>query len=49
MSAEARPTADDVRRAVEKDGVEFFFAQFVDMHAKPNAKLVPAAELDGLL
>jgi glutamine synthetase len=49
MSAEARPTPDDVRRAVDKEGIEFFFAQFVDMHAKPNAKLVPAAELEGLL
>jgi len=48
MSADERPTADDVRSAVEKDGVEFFFAQFVDMHAKPNAKLVPATELEGL-
>ncbi len=43
------PTADDVRRAVDEDGLEFFFAQFVDMHAKPNAKLVPATQLDGLL
>jgi glutamine synthetase len=42
-------TAEDVRRAVAEDGVEFLFAQFVDMHAKPSAKLVPAAELDGLL
>jgi glutamine synthetase len=48
MSQNTRPTVDDVRKAVD-DGVEFFFAQFVDMHAKPSAKLVPAAELDGLL
>ena len=27
---------------------EFLFAQFVDMHAKPNAKLIPAEELEGL-
>ena len=45
-----RPTADDVRRTVAKDdGIEFLFAQFVDMHAKPSAKLVPAQQLDGLL
>ncbi len=44
-----RPTAEDVRRAVAEDGVEFLFAQFVDMHAKPSAKLVPAAQLEGLL
>ncbi len=45
----ARPTADDVRRAVAEDGIEFLFAQFVDMHAKPSAKLVPAPQLEGLL
>ncbi len=43
-----RPTADDVRKAVD-DGVEFLFAQFVDMHAKPSAKLVPAQQVEGLL
>jgi glutamine synthetase len=45
----ARPSSEDVRRAVDEDGVEFLFAQFVDMHAKPSAKLIPAVELDGLL
>jgi glutamine synthetase len=44
-----RPTSDDVRRTVADEGIEFLFAQFVDMHAKPNAKLVPAQQLDGLL
>ena len=48
MSAEAKPTTTDVRRAVD-DGVEFLFAEFVDMHAKPCAKLIPAVELDALL
>jgi glutamine synthetase len=38
----------EVRRRVAKLGVEFLFAQFVDMHGKPNAKLVPASHLDGL-
>src|ERR1700722_6810873 len=41
--------AGDVRRIVKGAGVEFLFAQFVDMHAKPNAKLVPATHLDDLL
>ena len=45
----ARPSTEDVRRAVDEEGVEFLFAQFVDMHAKPSAKLIPAVELDGLL
>src|SRR3982074_285882 len=42
-------TADDVRRIINEQGVEFLFAQFVDMHAKPSAKLVPAHHLDDLL
>jgi glutamine synthetase len=41
--------ADDVRKAVKDGNVEFLFAQFVDMHGKPSAKLVPAAHLDELL
>ena len=42
-------TEDDVRKIVKDDGIEFLFAQFVDMHGKPNAKLVPAHHLDDLL
>jgi glutamine synthetase len=41
--------ADDVRRIVEDEGIEFLFAQFVDMHGKPSAKLVPAHHVDDLL
>jgi glutamine synthetase len=41
--------ADDVRRIVNDNGIEFLFAQFVDMHGKPSAKLVPAHHLDDLL
>ncbi len=40
---------DDVRKAVKDGNVEFLFAQFVDMHGKPSAKLVPAHHLDDLL
>src|SRR5829696_1094355 len=42
-------TLADVRKIVDDRGIEFFFAQFVDMHGKPNAKLVPARHLDGLV
>ena len=42
-------TADDARQIVKDGGIEFLFAQFVDMHGKPSAKLVPAHHLDGLL
>ncbi len=41
--------ADDVRQIVERQGIKFLFAQFVDMHGKPSAKLVPAHHLDELL
>ena len=41
--------AEDIRRILTDAGVEFLFAQFVDMHGKPNAKLVPAHHLDDLL
>jgi glutamine synthetase len=45
-----RPTTlEDVERYISENGVEFLFAQFVDMHGKPNAKLVPARLLDGLM
>ena len=33
----------------EELGVEFYFAQFVDMYGRPSAKLVPAAYLDDLV
>jgi glutamine synthetase len=48
MSTNARPTADDVRKAVKDDGIEFLFANFVDMHGRPSAKLIPAEELESL-
>jgi glutamine synthetase len=41
--------AEDVRRIVKDADIEFLFAQFVDMHGKPSAKLVPAHHLDDLL
>jgi glutamine synthetase len=48
MTDQARPTEDDVRKAVKDDGIEFLFANFVDMHARPSAKLIPAEELGSL-
>ncbi|MGL6277986.1 MAG: type III glutamate--ammonia ligase [Gaiella sp.] len=38
-----------IRKEVDERGIEFFFAQFVDMYARPSAKLVPAANLDDLV
>src|SRR5215218_2874462 len=44
------PTSpDEVKRYIEENDIEFLFAQFVDMHGKPNAKLVPARLFDGLM
>jgi glutamine synthetase len=42
-------TVDDIRSRSEDLGVEFYFAQFVDMYGRPSAKLVPAAYLDDLV
>src|ERR671927_1001897 len=42
-------TADEAREYIRANGIEFLFAQFVDMHGKPNAKLVPASHFDDLL
>ncbi len=40
---------DQIRSEVEARGIEFFFAQFVDMYGRPSAKLIPAAYLDSLV
>ena len=37
-----------LRSKAESDGVEFFFAMFVDMHGKPCAKMIPVEALDVL-
>ncbi len=42
-------TVDDLKAATKRDGVEFLFAMFVDMHGKPCAKLVPVSAIDGLM
>ncbi|MEA2196987.1 MAG: glutamine synthetase [Solirubrobacteraceae bacterium] len=42
-------TAEDARQIVSERNIEFLFAQFVDMHGKPSAKLVPAHHIDDLL
>ena len=39
----------ELQARAESDGVEFFFAMFVDMHGKPCAKMIPATALDVLL
>src|SRR5437867_4196413 len=49
MATVAAPSIDEIRRISEERGIEFYFAQFVDMYARPSAKLVPAAHLDDLV
>src|SRR6187551_2349833 len=43
------PSVEDIRKESEKRGIDFYFAQFVDMYARPSAKLVPAVHLDDLV
>ena len=40
---------ETIRATMEDRGVEFIFAQFVDLYGRPSAKLIPAAHLDGLV
>lgn len=42
-------TRDDLKSRAKDDGIEFFFAMFVDMHGKPCAKLIPASSIDLML
>jgi glutamine synthetase len=49
MAVATDTSLDEVRKITEERGVEFFFAQFVDMYGRPSAKLVPAAHLDDLV
>src|SRR5438552_8862543 len=49
MVAATAPTVEDVRRESQERAIEFYFAQFVGMSARPSAKLVPPACLDDLV
>src|SRR5271156_2985458 len=42
-------TKEELVAATERDGVEFLFAMFVDMHGKPCAKMVPVSAIEGLM
>ena len=45
----ARPgSVEEVRALVDEMGIEFSFAQFVEMYDKPNAKLVPTTHLEDM-
>src|SRR3954467_2632930 len=40
---------ETIRTTMEERGIEFIFAQFVDLYGRPSAKLIPAAHLNGLV
>jgi glutamine synthetase len=44
--ADRPQSVDQVRALVDAMGIEFVFAQFVEMYGKPNAKLVPTTHLE---
>src|SRR3954466_11184512 len=48
MAVATDPRLEEVKKIAAGRGVEFYFAQFVDMYGRPSAKLVPAANLDDL-
>jgi glutamine synthetase len=45
----APQSVEELREEIRARNIEFLFAQFVDMHGKPSAKLVPTSHLDDLL
>ncbi len=49
MATAGGPSIEHIRELAQERGIEFYFAQFVDMYARPSAKLVPAANLDDLV
>ncbi|MEU7166105.1 type III glutamate--ammonia ligase [Streptomyces morookaense] len=50
MTAPTPPAnAEELARAVDRDGVEFLLVMFVNLHGKACAKLAPAHTLDRLL
>jgi glutamine synthetase len=49
MGTAAPQSIDEARAQAKKDGIEFYFAQFVDMYARPSAKLVPASNFESLM
>lgn len=48
MAADTK-RVEEIRTTIRERGIEFIFAQFVDLYGRPSAKLVPAGHLDGLV
>jgi glutamine synthetase len=48
MAIATDPRLEEIEKISRGRGVEFYFAQFVDLYGRPSAKLVPAANLQSL-
>jgi glutamine synthetase len=49
MAVAVSPRLEEIQKIAKGRGIEFFFAQFVDMYGRPSAKLVPAENLESLI
>src|SRR5439155_7771326 len=49
MAVAASPRLEEIQKIAKGRGVEFFFAQVVDLYGRPSAKLVPAENLESLV
>ncbi len=43
------PTREEVRELMDRDGIEYLLAQFVDINGSPKVKMVPASHLDDVI
>src|SRR6266850_2756139 len=48
MAVATDPRLEEIKKIAKGRGVEFIFAQFVDMYGRPSAKLVPIGNIDDL-
>jgi glutamine synthetase len=49
MAVATDPRLEEIKKIAKGRGVEFIFAQFVDMYGRPSAKLIPFAKIDDLV
>jgi glutamine synthetase len=49
MAVATDPRLEEIKKIAKGRGVEFIFAQFVDMYGRPSAKLVPVGNIDDLV
>jgi glutamine synthetase len=49
MAVAVSPRLEEIQKIAKGRGIEFFFAQFVDLYGRPSAKLVPVENLESLI